>query len=163
MKHFGWESSNVQPSCCLDVVVYMLNCVFWRHIPLEIEFKVVAQTMHSGVTHERCADFRHGEKKQQRDEFITPPRPTGRRSNKPYKCLSNNNSQHRKRKLPLSLLHIRRSMYSISQIFHINPPTCSQSLFCLTYLQKSIYFNIYHSNSCPDLSDKSVPYCSSVH
>ena len=82
MKHFGWESSNVQPSCCLDVVVYMLNCVFWRHIPLEIEFKVVAQTMHSGVTHERCADFRHGKKKQQkRGEFITPPRPTGRRSN----------------------------------------------------------------------------------
>ena len=30
---------NVQPSCCLDVVVYMLNCVFWRHILLEIEFK----------------------------------------------------------------------------------------------------------------------------
>ena len=84
MKHFGWESSNVQPSCCLDVVVYMLNCVFWRHIPLEIEFKVVAQTMHSGVTHERCADFRHGKKrkKQKRGEFITPPRPTGRRSNK---------------------------------------------------------------------------------
>ena len=83
MKHFGWESSNVQPSCCLDVVVYMLNCVFWRHIPLEIEFKVVAQTMHSGVTHERCADFRHGKKKkkQKRGEFITPPRPTGRRSN----------------------------------------------------------------------------------
>ena len=30
---------NVQPSRCLDVVVYMLNCVFWRHILLEIEFK----------------------------------------------------------------------------------------------------------------------------
>ena len=74
-------------SCCLDVVVYMLNCVFWRHIPLEIEFKVVAQTMHSGVTHERCADFRHGKKikKQKRGEFITPPRPTGRRSNKYFK------------------------------------------------------------------------------
>ena len=27
-----------EPSCCLDVV-YMLNCVFWRHILLEIEFK----------------------------------------------------------------------------------------------------------------------------
>ena len=38
--------------------------------------------MHSGVTHERCADFRHGKKKKQkRGEFITPPRPTGRRSN----------------------------------------------------------------------------------
>ena len=48
---------------------------------LEIEFKVVAQTMHSGVTHERCADFRHGKKTQKRGEFITPPRPTGRRSN----------------------------------------------------------------------------------
>ena len=39
IKHFGCESLHVQPSCCLDVVVYMLNCVFWRHIPLEIEFK----------------------------------------------------------------------------------------------------------------------------
>ena len=39
IKHFGCESLNVQPSCCLDVVVYMLNCVFWRHILLEIEFK----------------------------------------------------------------------------------------------------------------------------
>ena len=39
IKHFGWESLNVQPSCCLDVVVYMLNYVFWRHILLEIEFK----------------------------------------------------------------------------------------------------------------------------
>ena len=39
LKHFGCESLNVQPSCCLDVVVYMVNCVFWRHIPLEIEFK----------------------------------------------------------------------------------------------------------------------------
>ena len=39
--------------------------------------------MHSGVTHERCADFRHGKKKRQkRGEFITPPRPTGRRSKK---------------------------------------------------------------------------------
>ena len=39
IKHFGWESLNVQFSCCLDVVVYVLNCVFWRHIVLEIEFK----------------------------------------------------------------------------------------------------------------------------
>ena len=89
MKHFGCESSNVQPSCCLDVVVYMLNCVFWWHIPLEIEFKVVAQTMHSGVTHERCADFRHGKKTQKRGEFITPPRPTGRRSNYKFQCKFN--------------------------------------------------------------------------
>ena len=39
IKHWGWESSNVQPSCCLDIVVYMLNYVLWRHILLEIEFK----------------------------------------------------------------------------------------------------------------------------
>ena len=37
IKHFGWESLNVQPSSCLDVVVYMLNCVFWRHILLEMD------------------------------------------------------------------------------------------------------------------------------
>ena len=44
--------------------------------------------MHSGVTHERCADFRHGKKrkKQKRGEFITPPRPTGRRSNDVTTC-----------------------------------------------------------------------------
>ena len=54
-KHFGWECLNVQPSCCLDVVVYVLDSVFWRHIPLEIEFKSRAQTQaatHSGITHE---------------------------------------------------------------------------------------------------------------
>ena len=54
---------NVQPSCCLDVVVYMLNCVFWRHILLEIEFKsrvdmgsesqITIGILHSGITHER--------------------------------------------------------------------------------------------------------------
>ena len=53
---------NVQPSCCLDVVVYMLNCVFWRHILLEIEFKssvdmgsesqIAFCILHSGITHE---------------------------------------------------------------------------------------------------------------
>ena len=44
----------------------------------------MAQTeMYSGITHQQCADFRHGKikKKQKRGEFITPPRPTGRRSN----------------------------------------------------------------------------------
>ena len=60
---------NVQSSCCLDVVVYMLNCVFWRHILLEIELKVVltwAQIaigiLHSGIAHERQPNFRHGKK-----------------------------------------------------------------------------------------------------
>ena len=28
-KQFGYESLHVAPSCCLDVLVYMLNCVFW--------------------------------------------------------------------------------------------------------------------------------------
>ena len=60
----------------------MLNCVFWWHIPLEIEFKVVAQTMHSGVNHSGAPTFDTGKKTQKRGEFITPPRPTGRRSNK---------------------------------------------------------------------------------
>ena len=89
---------NVQPSCCLDVVVYMLNYVFWRYILLEIEFKVVliwAQIaigiLHSGIAHERQPNFRHRKKKEnrkiERGEFITPPRPTGRRSNKSYPFL----------------------------------------------------------------------------
>ena len=91
---------NVQPSCCLDVVVYiMLNCVFWRHILLEIEFKVVltwAQIaigiLHSGIAHERQLNFRHGKKKKTekssqanlllRHALRGRPRPTDRRSNK---------------------------------------------------------------------------------
>ena len=42
--------------------------------------------MHSGNPHERQPNFRHRKKKEnrktERGEFITPPRPTGRRSNK---------------------------------------------------------------------------------
>ena len=41
--------------------------------------------LHSGIAHERQPNFRHGKKKEnrkiERGEFITPPRPTGRRSN----------------------------------------------------------------------------------
>ena len=28
IKHFGYEFLHVEPSCCLDVVVYTLNCLF---------------------------------------------------------------------------------------------------------------------------------------
>ena len=50
-----------------------------------LSLKVVAQTaMHSGNTHERQPNFRHRKKKEnrktERGEFITPPRPTGRQS-----------------------------------------------------------------------------------
>ena len=56
--------------------------MFWRHIPLEIEFKVLAQTaMHSGITMNGALTFDTGKETQKRGEFITPPRPTGRRSN----------------------------------------------------------------------------------
>ena len=83
----GWESLNVQPSCCLDVEVCMLNCVFWRHIRLEIEFKsridmgsdnnrYTAQRYHPWAV----ARISTREKKQKRGEFKTPPYPTGRRS-----------------------------------------------------------------------------------
>ena len=67
---------NVQPSCCLDVVVYMLNCVFWRHILLEIEFKsrvdmgmLTIGILHSGIAHERQPNFRHRKKTQKRGAF----------------------------------------------------------------------------------------------
>ena len=48
----------VESSCCLDVAVYMLNCVFWWNILLEIKSLKIAATwaqttMHSGITHER--------------------------------------------------------------------------------------------------------------
>ena len=72
---------NVQPSSCLDVVVYMLNCVFWRHILLEMEFKKVVLTwaqiaigiLYSGIAHERQPNFRP-RKKKKRGHFKTPPR-----------------------------------------------------------------------------------------
>ena len=38
LQHFECEFLNVQP-CCLDVVVHMSNCLFWRHIPQEIRSK----------------------------------------------------------------------------------------------------------------------------
>ena len=54
IKHFGCESLNVQSSCCLDVVVYMFNCVFWRISRWKLSLKVVAQTaMYSGIIYER--------------------------------------------------------------------------------------------------------------
>ena len=28
IKHFAWESLRVEPSCGLDIVVYMLKCMF---------------------------------------------------------------------------------------------------------------------------------------
>ena len=33
IKHFGWESLHVEPSCGLYIVVYMLKCMFCWHIP----------------------------------------------------------------------------------------------------------------------------------
>ena len=85
---------NVQPSCSLDVVVYMLNCVFWRHILLEIEFKSrVDMGSESQIAFGYCTavspmsgspTFDTGKKKQKRGEFKTPPYPTGRRSNYVY-------------------------------------------------------------------------------
>ena len=33
IKHFAWDSLHVEPSCGLDIVVYMLKCMFCGHIP----------------------------------------------------------------------------------------------------------------------------------
>ena len=59
---------------------------------LEIEFKsrvdmgsVAIGILHSGIAHERSPTFdteKKENRKIERGEFITPPRPTGRRSNK---------------------------------------------------------------------------------
>ena len=85
IKHFGCESLHVQPFCCLDVVVYMLNCVFWRHIPLEIEFKSWLRQQYTAVSpisgSPTCDTEKKRGEKIERGEFITPPRPTARRSN----------------------------------------------------------------------------------
>ena len=86
IKHFGCESLHVQPSGCLDVVVYMLNCVFWRHIPLEIQFKSRGSDSNAQRYHPlavaQLVTPKKKPRKIERGEFITPPRPTGRRSNK---------------------------------------------------------------------------------
>ena len=63
--------------------------MFWLHNLLGIKLNSRGDTgsdssMHSGITHERYPNFEHRKKTQktERGEFITPPRPTGRRSNK---------------------------------------------------------------------------------
>ena len=33
IKHFAWESLYVELSCGLDIVVYMLKCIFCGHVP----------------------------------------------------------------------------------------------------------------------------------
>ena len=87
-----WMRINVQPSCCLDVVVYMLNCVFWRHILLEIEFKsrvdmaqIASGILYSGIAHERQPNFRHRKKTQKKNRnggILRLRLAYGRRSNK---------------------------------------------------------------------------------
>ena len=58
IKPFGWVTLHLEPSCCLEVVVCMLKCVFWQDILLEIDLNVGLKTaMFSAITHERCADF----------------------------------------------------------------------------------------------------------
>ena len=53
-KHFGWESLHAEPSYCLDVVVYLLKCVFGSDIQLKIEFgRWAHKTIYRGFTHER--------------------------------------------------------------------------------------------------------------
>ena len=81
---------NVQPSCCFDVVASMLNCVFWRHFLLEIEFKSrgdlgsdgIAQRYHSSAAAQLSTpkEKEKNPRKTERGEFITPPRSMGRRS-----------------------------------------------------------------------------------
>ena len=63
----------------------MLNCVFWRHIPLEIEFKSRGSDSNAQRYHPlavaQLVTPKKKNRKIERGEFITPPRPTGRRSN----------------------------------------------------------------------------------
>ena len=66
----------------------MLNCVFWRHIPLEIEFKsrVDMGSDSNRYTAQQYHPWAVGrlstrKKTQKRGEFKTPPYSTGRRSN----------------------------------------------------------------------------------
>ena len=65
--------------CFGDIFCYKLSLkvvLTWAQIAIGI--------LHSGIAHERQPNFRHRKKnrKIERGEFITLPRPTGRRSNK---------------------------------------------------------------------------------
>ena len=73
---------------CCTIHVKLCVFVFWRHIPLETEFKsrVDMGSDSNRYTAQRyipraVARLSTREKKQKRCEFKTPPYPTGRRSN----------------------------------------------------------------------------------
>ena len=88
IKHFRWKSLHLEPSCCLDVLVYMLNWVFWWDILLEIDLKCWAQNGYVQRYHPwALRRLLTPKKKQKRGEFKTPPRPTGRRSNNLFSYL----------------------------------------------------------------------------
>ena len=69
-------------------------CVLLTYSAQKLSLNAVFRSAHtagaSGITHERQPNFRHRKKKEkkenrkiERGEFITPPRSTGRWSNKP--------------------------------------------------------------------------------
>ena len=49
--------TQIDHSCCLDIVAHKLNCVAWWHILPEIEFEsrgdVASDSNASGITHEQ--------------------------------------------------------------------------------------------------------------
>ena len=63
----------------------MLNCVFWRHILLEMEFKsrvdIAIGILYSGIAHERQPNFRHRKKKPRNGGILRLRLAYGRRSN----------------------------------------------------------------------------------
>ena len=97
----------------------------------------MAQTMDSGVTHERCADFRHGKKKkkQKRGEFITPPRPTGRRSN--------NMSPERVESKRESMRNVEKFLY-VNTIAAGNLNKIVANKLLVLLLSASPYFHMYN-------------------
>ena len=82
---------NVQPSCCLDVVVYMLNCVFWRHILLEIEFKsrVDMGSDSNRYTAQRRGVYYSVDTSSCRTKWIRPPPPGSLKNEACVVCIKN--------------------------------------------------------------------------
>ena len=83
LKHSVWSNALIKN---LPELLHVKNGVLYIDISVEFAFRSAHTAGASDITHERQPNFRHRKKKEnrkiQRGEFITPPRPTSRRSNK---------------------------------------------------------------------------------
>ena len=83
IKHFAWEFLHVEPSCGLDIVVYMLKCMFCWHIPpLNAVFRWAhatwCQRYRPWAAAQLSTPIKKENRKIERGEFINSATPYGR-------------------------------------------------------------------------------------